>query len=410
MHLSRNTRALTFLVCLTIVISCFAPVSLAATQSTAVTTGSAMFRTGPGTNYSSQGQLTRGTQVVVLDTTNSEWWKISYDGKEGYAASKYLKITGSAPAAVSTVTATVTGTTSMLTKAGSGGVVATVKSGAVVTVLDSTSSATWWRISVGNKEGYVRRIYLKLTNGAAATTAAPTAKPAPSSKPTGSSSSSGSVTVSGALASKIANAKGINSDTVGWIKVPNTNVDEPILYGANFYYASHNIYRKKSYDGVYPFYNKATKNIVVFGHNMRGSATIFHQLHHLQEAALGFSKCQSGQCGRGLSSSLKDWYKSSSGRVWDIAIYGKQKWEVFAMYEVKASEPISTLRNNWSPLSGSNSAAVQKWIDGQLKRSQINFGVSVDSSDQLMTLITCGNNYDYSTANSRLFVFLKNVD
>ena len=80
------------------------------------------------------------------------------------------------------------------------------------------------------------------------------------------------------------------------------------------------------------------------------------------------------------------------------------------MYEVKANEPISTLRNNWSALSGSGKASVQSWIDGQIKRSQLNFGVDVTASDQLMTLITCGTNYDSATANSRLFVFLKNVD
>lgn len=400
MHCSRNIRTLALIVCLTVVLSCFAPASLAAAQS-ALTTGSVMFRTGPGTNYASQGQLARGTAVTVLDTSNSEWWKISYNGQEGYLASKYVKVTGTV--VVETVTATVTAATSLRAGAGTGGTIGTVKRGTVVTVLDS-ADASWWKISADGKEGYIRSTYLKLATGTAAT-------PAP--KPTATASAANpasNVTVTGALAGKIANAKKTNSDTVGWIQVPNTNIDEPILYGANFYYATHNIYRQKSYSGVYPFYNRATKNIIVFGHNLRGSGTIFHQLHHLQEAALGYTKCQSGDCRRALSSSLQNWYQSSSGRIWDVAIYGTQKWEVFAMYEVKANEPISTLRNNWNPLAGANTATVQKWIDGQISRSEIKFGVSVKPTDQLMTLITCGNNYDYSTANSRLFVFLKNVD
>lgn len=398
MHPNRNIRTLALIICLTVVLSCFAPASLAASQA-AVTTGSVMFRTGPGTNYSSQGQLARGTAVTVLDTSNSQWWKISYNGKEGYSASKYLKVTGAA--AVSAVTATVTATTSLRAGAGTGSTIGTVKCATIVSVLDS-SNTTWWKVSVDGKEGYIRRNYLKTATGTSAT-------PAPTATASAATSSS-NVTVTGALASKIANAKRINSDTVGWVQVPNTNIDEPILYGANFYYATHNINRQKSYSGVYPFYSGATKNIVVFGHNLRGSGTIFHQLHHLQEAAMGYTKCQSGDCGRSLSSSLKDWYKSSSGRVWNVAIYGTQKWEVFAMYEVKASEPISTLRNNWSSLSGASTASVQKWIDGQISRSDVKFGVSVKPTDKLMTLITCGNNYDYSTANSRLFVFLKNVD
>ncbi len=403
MHRSRNVRTLALIVCLTVVLSCFAPASLAASQS-ALTTGSVMFRTGPGTNYSSQGQISRGTAVTVLDTTNSQWWKISYNGKEGYLASKFVKLTGTTPVETATATATVTATTSLRAGAGSGGTIGTIKRGTAVTVLDSANTS-WWKVAVDGKEGYIRSTYLKLTTGTAAT---PTPKPAATASAAPTSTSK--VTVTGALAGKIASAKKTNSDTVGWIQVPNTNIDEPILYGANFYYATHNINRQKSYEGVYPFYNRATKNIIVFGHNLRGSGTIFHQLHHLQEAALGYTRCQSGDCGRSLSSSLKDWYKSSSSRTWDVAIYGTQKWEVFAMYEVKASEPISTLRNNWNPLAGANTAAVQKWIDGQISRSEIKFGVSVKPTDQLMTLITCGNNYDYSTANSRLFVFLKNVD
>ncbi len=403
MHLRRNVRLFALVLCLTIVLSSFVSTALAATVTTtaaqataaAVTTGSVNFRTGPGTNYSSQGKLARGTTVTVLDnTTTSGWWKVSYNGTEGYVTSDYLKLTDTAAPLVQAVgTATVKSATALRSGAGSGSTLCTIPRGAAVMVLDNTTNTKWWNVAYNGQEGYATSSRLKMNGADASVSAGSTA-----------------VSASDPLASKIANAKRVNSDTVGWIKVPNTNIDEPILYGANFYYATHNINKQKSYDGVYPYYRGLTKNVVVFGHNMRGSNSIFHQLHHLQEAALGYSKCQSGQCGRALSSSLNDWYKTASNRVWNISIYGKQKWEVFAMYEVKANEPISTLRNNWSALSGIGKAGVQSWIDNQIKRSQLDFGVSVTAGDQLMTLITCGTNYDSATANSRLFVFLKNVD
>jgi hypothetical protein len=136
----------------------------------------------------------------------------------------------------------------------------------------------------------------------------------------------------------------------------------------------------------------------VFGLNLRGSSHIPPAAP--SRTALGI-QIQSAIAAV-APSSLKDWYKPLRPQR-DVAIYGTQKWEVFAMYEVKANEPISTLRNNWNPLAGASTATVQKWIDGQISRSEIKFGVSVKPTDQLMTLITCGNNYDYSTANSRLF-------
>ncbi len=277
--------------------------------------------------------------------------------------------------------------------------------GTLVAVLDNASYSGWWKVqSSDGKIGFVTTQYLRLVQVGAATET--------STEKTSSSSETAASVVSAIAAgdpnkAKIESAKAKNKDTVGWIQVPGTNIDDPILYGANFYYATHNINKQKSYEGVYPFYNKLTKNVVIFGHNLRGSGKGFHDLHHMQETALGYSRCQSGSCGKSLGSKFQNW--QADNRVWNISIYGKSKWEVFAMYEVKANEPKSTLRNNWSSLSGASSSTVQKWIDGQLKRSEVNFGVSVSPKDTFLTIITCGTNYDSATANSRLFVFLKSV-
>ena len=269
-------------------------------------------------------------------------------------------------------------------------------------VLDNTSTPGWWKVSIDGKEGYVTADYIKLTEGQPAPAPAPeTQKPQSSTpsqvKPSGKDPN----------ASKIAAAKKKNSDTIGWIRVPNTNIDDPILYRSNFYYADHDINKKSSLEGVYPYYGVKTKNIALFGHNLRGSGKGFHEMHHMQETALGYSRCQTGSCKKSLGSKHANWVKDN--RIWDISIFGMTKWEVWAMYEVKANEPMSTLRNNWSPLKGASNSTVQNWINGQLKRSEVNFGVSVSPKDQFLTIITCGTNYDSANANSRLFIFLKNV-
>lgn len=344
-------------------------------------------REGAGTDYKSILKLKKGATVTVLESpSGEEWWKISYQEQEGYVSSEYLEIV-MPPAEPGYATRN---TQIREGKGTSGKVLVAVPIYAQISVIDRSES-TWWKVMYENQEGYVQASAVKLGE-----------------PPAGASSSSSAGTVSVSAndpnASKITKAKSINKDTVGWIDVPNTNIDDPILYGANFYYNDRNIHKKKSLEGVYPYVNRLTRNVVIFGHNLRGSNKGFHQLHHLQEAAVGRSSCQYGSCGRGISS-LKNWHTSESGRVWNISIFGKSKWEVFAMYEVPRNEPISTLRSNWS----TSPANLGKWSEKQVARSEIDFGVSVSEKDNIMTIITCGTNYDSATANSRLFVFLKNV-
>lgn len=273
--------------------------------------------------------------------------------------------------------------------------------GTVVTVVDNTTNPSWCKVILEDgTEGYVSAQYVQFD----ALSALPEEEE--EDKKSASSGSSYTPSAKDPNASKIASAKKKNSDVIGWIEVPNTNIDDPILYAPNFYYGSHDINKKKSNDGVYPYYNRLTKNIALFGHNLRGSGTGFHALHHMQEAAAGYSRCQSSSCGKSLGSTHKNWVKDN--RVWNISIFGKTKWEVFSMYEVTHSEPISTLRNNWSALSGKSQSSVQKWIDNQLERSEFDFGVSVSPSDTFLTIITCATNYRSNT-NARLFVVMKCV-
>ena len=66
----------------------------------ATNTGALNIRTGPGTNYTKTGSLSKGEQVIVLSTDNG-WSRILYHGsKTGWVSSQYL-FTGSTYAPVS---------------------------------------------------------------------------------------------------------------------------------------------------------------------------------------------------------------------------------------------------------------------------------------------------------------------
>lgn len=200
-----------------------------------------------------------------------------------------------------------------------------------------------------------------------------------------------------------ASAHKINSDVVGWIKVPNTNINYPILYdkSGKFFYNDHDINKKNTgtpgTGSIYTVYGDVTRNIIISGHNMRVSGTMFHELHKIQDNKSNLT--------------------TRSNRVFSVKLPGfghwndqmQSKWEVFALYETKDSEPASTLSYNINPLSKSSKADIEKWISTQKNRSEVKLDVDVSSSDIFMTLLTCGDNYDYSDAQSRLYVFLKCV-
>ncbi|MDR1619927.1 MAG: sortase [Clostridiales bacterium] len=193
------------------------------------------------------------------------------------------------------------------------------------------------------------------------------------------------------LPKSLSAAQKINSDVYGWIKVPNTNINYPILYSSSWYYDKHDIYRNKLDAGsIYSYYNVFTRNNVITGHNMRKAGTMFHELHKLQDDKASLT--------------------TKKNRMFDIDWFGVNDWEVFALYETTDSEPKSTLEYNTQHLGDASASTVQSWIDKQRGRSEIDIGVKPSPDDFFITLVTCGDNYDYGDAQSRLYFFLRSPD
>lgn len=324
-------------------------------------TKSVTFREGPSTAYPKLGSITKGNVVTVLNNAGS-WWNIMYNGATGYVHKNYITMTTEAPVNTGIVPQNT--------------VNAPVPEGQLGSALN---------INPADTPALPQTPGLPYTPGLPNTFNTPAAPLA-----------------TDALAGKVAQAQAVNRDCIGWIEVPGTNISDPILYRSNFYYAYYDINHKKSYNGVYTQYGSLQRNNPLYGHNNRKSNSGFHQMHHLQEGALGKSTCMSNSCSKKVSG-YSDWYKTPEGRTWNISLFGRSKWEVFAMYEVDQYEPRTTLTFNYTPTIS------DYWLNYQLARSQINFGVPVTTADTIITVITCGDNYDSASAQSRLYVFLKCV-
>ena len=219
-------------------------------------------------------------------------------------------------------------------------------------------------------------------------------------------------------AEKLAAAKEQNGDVIGYLHINHTELDFPVLWDdwsdGDWYYNNHDINKKKTGSpgagSVYALTsNKPLKINTITGHNMRVSATMMHELHHVQEFNGGQSQCQGKDCGVALSDSLPN-LTLYGDRVWNITAYDHTRWEVFAMYEVKADEPDTTIFYNTNLTKSTTDENLDKWIEYQLSRSEVNLGVTPTVDDTFLCLYTCGTEYDYSTAQSRLYYFLRAVD
>ena len=163
------------------------PLAAYAEEVSAKTTEYVNFRSGPGTNYSSQGIIASGTTITVTDTSNSEWYAVRLsNGSTGYIYAEYISMstggsTSNGEERSAKTTEYVNFRSGPGTNYNSKGVIAL---GTTVTVTD-TSNSEWYAVRLSNgSTGYIFAQYLKLNSSSSAT-----ATPAPTQAPSGSEQS-----------------------------------------------------------------------------------------------------------------------------------------------------------------------------------------------------------------------------
>ena len=164
------------------------PLAAYAEEVSAKTTEYVNFRSGPGTNYSSQGIIASGTTITVTDTSNSEWYAVRLsNGSTGYIYAEYISMsTGGSTSNEEERSAKTTEYVNFRSGPGtnysSKGVIAL---GTTVTVTD-TSNAQWYAVRLSNgSTGYIFAEYISFTgSNTPSATAAPTQAPSNGSEQT----------------------------------------------------------------------------------------------------------------------------------------------------------------------------------------------------------------------------------
>lgn len=177
--------------------------------------------------------------------------------------------------------------------------------------------------------------------------------------------------------------KEINPDTVGWVKVNNTNINFSVVQSSdNNYYLKHNFYKESNNAGwifadCKNSFDPLDKNTILYGHHMK-NGIMFGDLAHLLEDS---------------------WNFEGNNSYFSFATEEKSyKAEIFSVYEIKASQLVI-------PNEFENDEEFSKYVQ-QLKDLSIHdFNVEVDNEDKIVTLCTCGD-----TNKNRIVVHAKLVE
>lgn len=203
-------------------------------------------------------------------------------------------------------------------------------------------------------------------------------------------------TVGGSGASNIPAWKAVNADVRGWLRVPNTNINHPVVWNAsNLYYNNLDYYKNYSKNGVIwadqdtKFGNRSqiSQNTVIYGHNwtnysanpkigdpndiMFGQLTAFHHLDFAKTTPYIHYSTESEE----------------------------MVWKVFAVFYTEESF-------NYI-ISDPGTAGLQNIINEAKLRSVHKYDVEVDASvDKILTLSTCTRAYG-STSEQRFVVMAR---
>ncbi len=164
--------------------------------------------------------------------------------------------------------------------------------------------------------------------------------------------------------------KSMNSDTVAYIHIRNTNIDYPVVQASdNSYYLNHSFNKEKNGAGwVFMDYRNniddLDDNTIIYGHS------------RLNDAMFGTLK----------NTLSRDWQSNKDNHVIFISTLKENMiFQIFSIYTIKRESYYIT--PNFE-----NSLEKQKWIDVVKKRNTSIIDTSVGVNDKILTLSTCQNN------------------
>lgn len=192
-------------------------------------------------------------------------------------------------------------------------------------------------------------------------------------------------------ADQIAYWRSINSDVIGWLRVPGTNINFPVVQDTTDvnYYTARGYDKQYSHNGVI-WTNPGTvsgsssqlsSNTVLYGHNWTNYS----------------ASPRVGNPGDVMFGQLTGYHWQSQAQAYPYFYYStpqeQMTFKIFAAFYTEVSFAYNVPEGNMGYI-----------ISEALSRSRHNFGVDVNASDKLVTLSTCTR--AYGPTNQQRFVVM----
>ncbi len=171
-----------------------------------------------------------------------------------------------------------------------------------------------------------------------------------------------------------------NGDTIGWIKVNNTNINYPFVQTKdNDYYLSHAFDKSNNNAGwVFLDYRNnsdfSDKNNIIYAHARRDNS-MFGSLRNVLK---------------------KEWYSNKDNHIIKLSTANENTmWQIFSVYKI----PVETY---YITTQFTTSSQYKAFLETITKRSIHQFNTAVDSSDKILTLSTCSGEDDRIVVHAKL--------
>lgn len=181
-----------------------------------------------------------------------------------------------------------------------------------------------------------------------------------------------------------------NSDMVGWLEIPDTVINYPVMQMAddNEFYLNHDFEKRDNSAGtLFVDYRSdvvnPTTNTIIYGHNMKNDSMFGSIDNYLDE----------------------EYYNNHKTVNFDT-IYEKRKYEVVAVCLAEVAYQDENNYRYYNFIQAANQAEWEAFVGNVNSLSVYDGDVELEPSDKVLTLSTC-NNY---TEDGRLFLVCKRVE
>ncbi len=170
-----------------------------------------------------------------------------------------------------------------------------------------------------------------------------------------------------------------NSNVVGWIEIPYTNINYPFVQNSN-----NSFYLTHSFDGSYnsagwiflDYRNKIDPldtNTIIYAHG-RIDGTMFGSLKNVL---------------------TDEWFYKNKRIIRLSTLSYNYLFEIFSAYHIKTT-------NDYLNTNFSDNSLYQEFLDTIKNRSMIKFDTNVSTANKILTLSTCYNNSEKMVVHAKL--------